>query len=147
MADLDLSVLISAPDGWHELEDELGGYVLHADSLATRSTPRRNLDVPGDWIDGTFTVRSTKDNVIEALVVYVEGGTAFEFATRLEALKGWFDQMNYQVKVRIGNALETWTCPKPGEYTEDLNQAYRFATRGLLRVQVSRLPRAVLESV
>lgn len=147
MADLDLSVQVLAPDGWHELEDEANGYEMHADSFVSRQTPRRNVESDGDWIDGTFARRSTRGNVVEPVVIIVSGSTPFEFAARMKAAKSWFDQVNYQVKVRFGDAQELWSCTRPGEYTEETAQAMRFATQGVLRVQVSHLPDVVLSEV
>lgn len=147
MTDLTLSARIQAPDGWHELEDEANGLWLHSDSFATRATPRRNVSSDGDWIDGSFTRRSTRGNVLETVAVWCDGSTAFEFSTRFEALKSWFDQISYNFELTVGNAKESWVCPQPGEYTEDLNQVFRFATRGLLRVQVARLPHLTVVEV
>lgn len=144
---LDLSVRVSAPDGWHELEDEANGYSLHPDSMASGTEPVRDVSSDGDWIDGTFTRRATRGNVTETLAIWVEAADHWAWLQRWNDLKGWLGQVNYNIEVTIDNGKEIWSCMKPAEFTWDLQQAFRFATSGLLRASVSRHPHVVIEEV
>lgn len=145
---LDVAAAVHTPSGWVELEDEANGYELHAESFTSRAVQQRTVNSPGEWISGTFARRSTKENVTEPVSILVDGaGSHFAYATRMKVLRDAFDQTSYTFRVRFGDVLETWVCTMPADYTESCEQPFRFATTGILRVQVAHLPDVTIVEV
>ena len=134
-----LEMAINTSLGWLELEDPAGGYELHKDALATQQTTWRKQEVESPWVEGTFVNRAVRGNVPEAVVVWVAGSTPFELDQRVSAFTEAIGQLQFQIRVQIGDLLETWTC-FPGDFTVETQQEYRFATIALVRATIPRLP-------
>lgn len=137
--DLGLRVRIQTPAGWLELEDEQGGYEMHAEAFATQQVAHRKVDIEGDYVEGSYTVRSVRGQVTEALAVWVTGATSFDLATKVAALTAGLESISYVVEVTLGDSQETWTC-SPADYTIESSQPFKFATVALVRATVPRLP-------
>lgn len=131
---------IQGPSGWIDLEDEENGYSLHDDFASSRGTTQRRTNTQGEWVEGTFTVRSVRESVTESVAVWVEGTTPFELAEKVQALTDALDQLAFGMEVTFGDSKETWQITQPADYTEAYDKAYRFATLCLVRATVSRLP-------
>lgn len=144
--DLTLSCRILTPSGWLQLEDETNGYVLHAESFASRQYTARKTDIDNEWVRGSYTVRATTGNVTEQLVTWVTGADQLAFRTRFYALTQALEQLQFQMEVSIGNAKETMFCMYAGDYTLETNQTFMAATRGLVRANIPRLPDVILGS-
>lgn len=143
MTDLDFSVQIETPSSaLLELEDLANGYEVHRDSLTSQAYTWRRQNVSSDWLEGEYTNRAVRGNVVEPLAVIVRGGTPFELAQRINDLKDAFGQTQYQVVLRFGDLQETWSC-FPADYTIEAEQAMRFATLAVVRAQVPHLPSVV----
>lgn len=139
MDDLSLRVRIQTPGGWLELEDEVNGYEIHADSFAALQIGHRKVDVEGDYVEGSYTVRSVRSEVNEALVVWVAGATPFVLADRMSALTTALESISYGIEVTFGDSQETWTC-NPADYSIESSRPLRFATTAIVRATVPRLP-------
>lgn len=144
---IDLSVTVLTPGGvMLELEDPDNGYEVHADSFATSAITHRKTEVNNRWIEGTYAVSTVRDNAQEALVVWVEGTTMYDYRSKMETLKACFDQATFTVVKTIGNAVETWDC-EVSDYTEESQQEFIFRTMGDLRVQLNRRPQVQLTQI
>lgn len=144
---IDLSVQVLTPGGLLlELEDPDNGYEVHADSFATSALTHRKTEVANRWIEGTYAVSTVRDNAQEALVVWVEGRTMYDYRSKMEALKTCFDQATFTVVKTIGNAVETWDC-EVSDYTEESQQEFIHRTLGALRVQLNRRPHTNLQQI
>lgn len=139
MTDWTLAAAIHTQLGWLELEDAANGYELHKDSIATKQVTWRKQEVESPWAEGTFVNRAVRGNVTEAMHVWVAGASPFELDQRLTAFTDALGQLQYQVRVRTGDLLETWTC-LPADYTIQTQQEYRFATLALVQATIPRLP-------
>lgn len=144
--DLVVSCEIETPLGPLQLEDPEGGYELHKESFSTRAVSKRNIEVTGDWTEGSDIDRSLRNNVTETLSVWVGGATQWEFQSRVNALTAALDQLAYSVTRVIGDAQEVWDC-RPAEYTIETQQEYYVATTGLVKAQVPHKPAVVLTQV
>ena len=143
---LDVSAKIETPTGWIELDDPEGGYELAADSFATAAISHRKTEVSSEWLEGTFVTRSVRENVAEAVNVYVAGATPYELAARLKALTDGFDQLGYAMVVRFADAAEDWSC-QVADYTIETKVEMRHATIALVKASVPRLPAKTLTRV
>jgi hypothetical protein len=137
-----LEMAINTRLGWLELEDAANGYELHKDSIAGAQTTWRKQEVDSPWVEGSFTTRAVRGNVPEAVHVWVSGETHYELDERLSAFTDALGQLQYAMRVRTGDLLETWTC-FPGDFSIETQQEYRFATIALVRATVPRLPTTV----
>jgi hypothetical protein len=139
VSDLDVSLQLMTPGGWLELEDPDNGYELHKDSFATRSVSHRKQEAASDWIEGSYTARSVRENVVEEIVVWVSGATHFVMDARVDALLAGLEQLSYPVIRRTTDLQETWSCTV-ADYTIETSQEYSMATLALVRAKVPRLP-------
>lgn len=146
MSGLNLATQISTTIGWLSLEDEASGYELHAESFASRSFGHRTVDITSGFQEGTYTVRSVREQVMERLVVIISADDSYGLRQRMDALTTALDALTYQVQVTIGTLRETWTCG-PADYTIESSAPLLFATTVVVRAQVPRLPSTLLERV
>jgi hypothetical protein len=143
---LDVHTQIETPTGWLELEDLAAGYELHSESFASKQIQSRKVEAEGDWVEGSYTVRAVAGNVTEALSVYVHGDDPYQLAVRIQALTDGLHQLQYRLRLTVGNMRESWICQYT-DYTIESDQALRFATLALVKAQVPHLPSIVLEQV
>jgi hypothetical protein len=137
---LTISVRISTPGGWLELNDPKNGYQITADSLVTAQSPWRSQDVNNIWTEGTFSAGAVRDNVTETLNVYCRGATSYEVAVLRRAFQSALEQLVYNVLVVMEDVAEMWTCPKPANYTVASQQEFRWARMCEVQAQIFRLP-------
>jgi hypothetical protein len=142
-AQLDLSCVIETAAGPLQLQDPESGYELAKESLASRSVNYRKIEVSGDFTEGTYTDRRVRGNVTESLSVYVAGESAYEFRQRVRRLTDALEQLAFTITMRVEDATETWRCTC-ADYSIDTTQEFMFATIGLVKATVPRLPAAAL---
>lgn len=136
---LDVEASIEAPTGWIDLSDRTAGFELASDSFSEKSFGHRKTDVDSEWIEGTFTSRSVKENTTEKVSVYVVADTPYELAEKVKRVTDAFDQLSFGMVVRFADCQETWDC-QTSEYTLNTRQEMRFATMALINATVPRLP-------
>lgn len=143
---LDVSFSIYAPSGWLDLEDPANGYEAHRDTRGTRAVSWRKREISSNYVEGTFVNDAVRENVIEALAIYVRGDDPFQLDERVTALTNALEQLHYLVRARTGNLLETWSC-MVAEYTIETSMEMQHATMALVRASVPRLPTVTKELV
>jgi hypothetical protein len=136
---LDVSFSIEAPSGWIELEDRENGYELHKEAKAERGTQWRKKEISSGYVEGTYVTEAVKENITEPVVVYVYGETPFELETRIIALTDAFDQLQYEIRMRNGDLLETWDCAV-ADYVVQSPQELINSTMAVVRATVPRRP-------
>lgn len=146
MTDITVVVQIEGLIDWFDLEDEVNGYVMHADSFASKQQQLRTVEAEGDYVEGTYTLRAVRGNVVEDVVVIVSGATNYEFRTRLQTVTDALEQLTFGMRVTLGDAKETWTC-FASDYTVETSQPFHVAKKGILRSRVKHLPAVTLEQV
>lgn len=138
---LDVEISIHGPGGWILLEDPENGYTAHKEALASKSVTWRKKEIESDYVEGTFTNEAVRANIVEQLVIYVDGLSPWATSERVRALTEALEQLQYEVKVRDGDLEETWTC-SVADYTLETGQELRNATMVIVRASVPRLPYA-----
>jgi hypothetical protein len=144
--DLDVHVEIETPTGWLELEDLEGGYELHAESFAAKQSQSRKVEAEGDWAEGSYTVRAVAGNVTENVSVFVHGADPYQLAVRIQALTDGLHQLQYRLRLTVGNMRESWVC-QYSDYAIESDQPLRFSTLALVKAQVPHLPTVLVEQV
>ena len=143
---LDVLAEIETPSGWLSLEDPAGGYELHKDAFASRSTSSRKLEIESDWVEGSYTARAVRGNVTETLAVWIEGPTPYVREARTDAVIAGLEQLQYRFRLTHGNHRETWTCFYT-DYQIESSQELRFSNLVVLRASIPRLPSIIRELV
>ena len=143
---LTVSLVLDGPAGPIELQDPAHGYELHKDTFATAATTHRKQEVSSEWMEGTFTSRGVRDNILEQVVVWVSGATQYEFQSRLQAIIDALEQLSFTMTKTLGNARWDWSCSM-ADYSVETSQEMLFATTGLIRAQVPRRPLAPMTQV
>ena len=143
---LDIAFSIHAPSGWLDLDDAAGGYEAHKDTRAGQSVTWRKQEIESPYVEGTFVNEAVRENVSEALAIYVRGGSPFELRQRVTALTDALSQLQYEVRMVEGNAQETWDC-SVADYTIETPQEMINSTMALVRATVPRRPTVILEEV
>lgn len=138
-------VEVSNGSKWVTLNDHFR-YIVAADAFKQSSHPRRRVQVNSPVYDGTFEVHSVQENVDETVVVYVLGQSNNEVTENLLNLIGLFQQGSYQLRKRLDDHRETWSC-MPAEYTLDRNFVNAHNTRATLTLTVPRLPSVSYEVI
>lgn len=136
---LDVAASLESPTGWISLQNPVNGFELSAESFSEHATSHRKTDVSSEWIEGTFTTRSVRENTSEKVSVYVQADTPFLLAQKVKTVTDAFDQLSFGMVVRFADCQETWVC-HTSEYTIDTKQPFRFATMALINATVPRLP-------
>lgn len=137
---------IETPLGWLALDDEANGYELHKESFNSQQVQARKVDAEGDWVEGTYTVRAVRGNVMENVAVWIEGDDPYQLAVRIQAFTDGLEQLQFRFRHTIGNLREEWVCMW-SEYRIETEQAMQFATIALVRATIPRLPSITRELV
>lgn len=144
--DLIIQVELEAPIGWIQLEDRENGYELHKDALSSKTISHRKTDISSEWMAGTFTAHSVRDNAVEPIVFYVAGATPWEHQMRLDAATDALSQVSWRVRITRGNLRTTWRC-NPSDYTVESTQELQVAQLSIVRASISHLPNVLHEEV
>lgn len=136
---LDFAVSITTPSGVLALENPVGGYSVHRESLGTRSITLRKKEITSPYVEGSFVPQAVRENVTEVLSVWVEGPNFATVDARIDALLAGYSQMQYIVTMRMGTLTETWRC-SPADYTIEFSGEQRFSLLALVKAQIPRLP-------
>lgn len=141
---LPVACRISVAGGWLDLMS--GPYRLSAEAFTEQATSWRRSDVANPFVDGTWTVMATRENVVEQLDVYVRGVSTQETSGAVEALLGALAQVNFGLEVTFDKVASFYQC-----YVADVvvktPRELRFARMAQVSAQVPRHPVAVVREV
>lgn len=128
------------------IELEGGVYSLEASSRSDQATPIRKHEVSSPYVEGTYTTAAVRDNVVENISVYVDGGTPDALYTSVRALRQQLARPSYKIewdwwRNETGTSVyrETWTC-FAAQVTVESTQPLMVARLALVRAQIPRLP-------
>lgn len=139
MSDLAVSMRIQLGSEWIELQDPAYGYELHADTLASRSVQHKKVTVESNWLEGSYTHRPRRENVVETLAVYCTGLSHGEMQRNLDTLTMALDQANFLVDLRMEDHREVWYC-QTADYSIETSRELMVAKHAIVKAQVPRLP-------
>lgn len=129
------------------------GYELHGDTRATMGVTWRKQSVSNPWVEGSYDVIAVRENVTEALAVWVYGtpsnGPATAagnsaFRQRVNVLEALIAKPQFNIVFTVGDLTETWDCTY-SDYTIETSREFQYATQGVMRMQINRRP-AVLRA-
>jgi hypothetical protein len=143
---LEVSARIQSQLGWLDLQDPPSGYELDATSFVEHSTTHRKVEVSSGWMEGSYIVRSVRENVSEALVVQVTGYTSAELDAKVSALTDALEQISYQIIVSFDNGQQIWDC-SVADYTVTTSRDFRFAKMAIVKATVPRLPKIAMNTI
>lgn len=141
--DLNVSLMIQRGSRWIELQNPTGGYELHKDTFASRSVTHNKVEVNSAWLEGSYTQRSTRQNVIEAVVVYVTGQSMGDVMRRINELTDAMDQNSFRMHFQVEDYSEVWAC-QSSDYTIETSQELMHSQHAIVRAQVPRLPKVAI---
>jgi len=137
--ELNLSVRISTTTGmWLELNDHVA-YTVADGSFEEQGVTFRRQEAPNPFLEGTFIVTALRNNVTDALNIYVSGTTQYEHAQRLATLKALFGQHQFQVERVVDDARTLWNC-YASDYGSSASRPLLHARKSLLKVQLLHDP-------
>lgn len=140
---ISLSLLLQSGSNWIELEDPDGGYQLHAETFSNRQVSHKKVEVSSDWVEGTYTQRSLRNNVNENVSVWVQGSSTVEMMQRVRRLTDTFDQPSFKIYWQVDGYREGWSC-QAADYTIESSQPMLFARQVLVKANIPRLPKVVI---
>ena len=120
--DLDVQAEIETPTGWLALEDMGNGYELHAESFAAKAVPvpqgRGRGRLGRGQLHGARGGAATSPRTCR---VWVKGDDPYQLAVRIQALTDGLHQLQYRLRLTIGNMREDWVC-QYSDYTIESDQ-------------------------
>lgn len=140
--DFSMSVKIQSRTGWFDLEDGVN-YAIHGDSFGSLQQTYRNQTVNNQWVEGTYTVSSVKENVQEPLVVWVKGDTMTEQKLYEAKLIAAVEQYSWMLMVRYEGYVEYWQC-FPSDYSVERQREFLHAHLAVVRINANRLPTKII---
>ena len=137
-----LSMLLQSGDKWIQLENPNGGYELHTDTFGQRQVTHRKVEVESEWIEGSYTQRSLRANVMETVSVWVTGASSGEMMKRVRAITDTLDQPSFRIYWEVDGYKEVWIC-QSSDYVIESSQPMLFARKVLVKATIPRLPKVV----
>jgi len=111
-----VSVVISGASG--VTLSSANGYKVQYEGLGQPSIRWRRGYASSPWTDGATAVSAVKDQAVLDMRVLVEGTSAANLRTRIDALTDAVSQFTYTVTVTINSQAEVWTAD-PGDWSLD----------------------------
>lgn len=135
---LRIGARISTNLGWLDLNDGVS-YKLEAGSFAERAISWRKREVTSDYVEGAFLVNAVRDNVAEALNVWVRGETYYDLGLARKRLEDALCQLSYQLSFRTTDATRYWDCTV-ADYVVTTTREFTHARIALVKATVPRHP-------
>lgn len=143
--DLVLSMQVSTPSGWLELNDGTI-HVLAKETFSEKTVGKRKTEAKNPYLEGSQTVSALREEVVETVAIYVYGSTHFSTATRVRIITDAFDQNEYRIIIGIeNNAWDVWWCGS-ANYRIDTSQELLHARMAKVTIEVPRHPVTQLTS-
>ena len=135
---LRLGARITSSSGWLDLNDG-ETYQLEASSFADRAVSWRKREVQSDYVEGTFVTNAVRENVVEALSVWVRADTYYELEKARERLEDALCQLTFRIAFRTTDATRYWDCTV-ADYTVATQREFMHSRLCLVKAQVPRHP-------
>lgn len=116
---------MTTDSGWLDLMSD--PYKLSSESFVDESMTWRKQEVSNPFVDGTWVVNATKDNLSSIVDVYVRGSTTMQTRLAIEALKAAFSQINYGIEFTNDDVVMYYKC-YVADYSIKTPREFRFST-------------------
>lgn len=144
MENLPVKCRITTAGGWLDLMD--GPYRLSATAFGEQAFAQRRSDVTNPFVNGSWTVNSTLENVTEQLDVYIRADTAVAVQQAVADLQRALWQVNFGLEVVFDGVRYFYQC-----YCADLSvktpREFRFSRMAQVSAQVPRHPTYEWEAI
>jgi hypothetical protein len=101
------------------------------------SWDRKQVNAP--WVDGDITVARRRQNVQEALNVYVTGSSTSNMMGNVRTLRDAFIQDRYTLQITVGSEQQAWDC-EAADYSVLYDTAHVHALLVVVTFQIPRKP-------
>ena len=135
---------MTTPGGWLDLMAD--PYRLAADAFADEMLTWRKQEVANPFVDGTWVVNATKENITSVVDVYVRTDSTLETAMAVKALREAFSQVNYGIEFLIDDVVYFYRC-YVADYTVKTPREFRFSTMAQFTAQVPHDPNVEIREV
>jgi hypothetical protein len=135
---------ITTPGGWLDLMTD--PFKLSAEAFVESSLTWRKQEANNPFVDGTWVVNATKENITSVVDVYVRGETTAETTASLKALRDAFGQLNYGIEFTIDDVVYYYRC-YVADYTIKTPREFRFSTMAQFSAQVPHDPNYEIREV
>jgi hypothetical protein len=134
VSDISLSVLLSTGGAPLEVNSRPHYYVGETSFNEKAVTKRRNT-AKSPFIDGEWVYNVRKENVTEALEVYVTGATIHEREVLQKALTDALDQAHFTMTRTIEDSRVVWSCYS-SDYTISSPRPLMLSKMCIVKAQV-----------
>ena len=141
----DFDTEVSYGNSWVSLNDHVN-YRISAEGFGQSSYQRERVTARSPFYDGEFYIHSTFGNVTEHVEVFVRGYSQSHVTTNVNSLVAYFSQPSYNIRKRIDDHMETWSC-QPADYSIDRSHVYMHNCMAVAKFEVIRFPKVTWEEV
>jgi hypothetical protein len=135
---------VTTPGGWLDLMAE--PYRLSAEAFVESSLTWRKQEASNPFIDGTWVVNATRENITSLVDVYVRGESTKVTAEAIKALKDTFSQLNYGIELTIDDVVYFYRC-YVADFSVKTPREFRFSTMAQFSAQVPHDPNVEMREV
>lgn len=126
------------------IELQTAPYRLEAAAFGERQVSHRKTEQKNRYVEGTFISDAVRENVMETVNVFVDGGSARGLRLAVDRLTEAFEEISYTIRQVFDDNIENWNCFL-ADYTIRTPHEFRFSTKALVTAQVPRLPQVYYE--
>jgi hypothetical protein len=106
----------------------------------------RKQEANNPFVDGTWVVNATKENITSVVDVYVRGESTMEATNALKALRDAFSQLNYGIEFTIDDVVYYYRC-YVADFSIKTPREFRFSTMAQFSAQVPHDPNYEIREV
>lgn len=144
--DLTISMQISTPEEWLELNDGQD-LVLAKETFSETTVGKRKTEATNPYLEGSHTVSALREEVVETVAIYVHGSDHFATALKVRVITDAFDQNEYRIIYSVeGEKWEVWWCGS-ANYRIDSSQELLHSRMAKVTFEVPRHPVTQLTNV
>ena len=138
---LDVRILVERPDAgdWLSLTDG-DVYRVQGDTMAEYRVSMRRQEATNPYVDGTFLVNAVRENIEEAISVYVYSHDHLALVEAVDAVVDAFTQLSYRTYVEIDGSCQVWSCYAATEVSVQSGREFKHARMAQVNATVPRLP-------
>jgi len=132
---------VTTPGGWLDLMT--APYKLSAEAFVEETLTWRKQEANNPFVDGTWIVNATKENITRSVDVYVRGETTAQTTAAVRELRDTFSQINYGIELTIDDVVYFYRC-YVADFTVKTPREFRFSTMAQFSAQVPYDPNYII---
>lgn len=121
-------------------------YKVAKGTLEASAVTFRRDEVTNAFIEGKFTVNALRDNITEAIVIYVYGNTIAGLKSAIDTLTSTISQTNFSARITLENSQRLWEC-WASDYTVTITNELYHNRQATVNIQLQRLPGETVTTV